>query len=80
METHEVFIPAGDAVDLEAEKDKIRKDLEYQQGFLNIVRKKLSNEKFVNGAPEQVVASERAKEADAVAKIEVLQAQLDALG
>ena len=80
VETHEFFIPAGDAVDLEAEKDKIRKDLEYQQGFLNIVRKKLSNEKFVNGAPEQVVASERAKEADAVAKIEVLQAQLDALG
>ena len=39
-----------------------------------------SNEKFVNGAPEQVVASERAKEADAVAKIEVLQAQLEALG
>ena len=80
VETHEFFIPAGDAVDLEAEKDKIRKDLEYQQGFLNIVRKKLSNEKFVNGAPEQVVASERAKEADALAKIEVLQAQLDALG
>ena len=80
VETHEFFIPAGDAVDLEAEKDKIRKDLEYQQGFLNIVRKKLSNEKFVNGAPEQVVASERTKEADAVAKIEVLQAQLDALG
>jgi valyl-tRNA synthetase len=80
VETHEFFIPAGEAVDLEAEKDKIRKDLEYQQGFLNIVRKKLSNEKFVNGAPEQVVASERAKEADAVAKIEVLQAQLDALG
>ena len=80
VETHEFFIPAGDAVDLEAEKDKIRKDLEYQQGFLNIVRKKLGNEKFVNGAPEQVVASERAKEADALAKIEVLQAQLDALG
>jgi len=47
---------------------------------LNIVRKKLGNEKFVNGAPEQVVASERAKEADAVAKIEVLKAQLASLG
>jgi len=80
VETHEFFIPAGDAVDIEAEKEKIRKDLEYQQGFLNIVRKKLSNEKFVNGAPEKVVASEREKEADAIAKIEVLQAQIDALG
>ena len=80
VETHEFFIPAGDAVDLGAEKEKIRKDLEYQQGFLNIVQKKLSNDKFVNGAPEKVVASERAKAADAEAKIEVLQAQLDALG
>jgi len=80
VETHEFFIPAGDAVDLDAEKEKIQKDLEYQEGFLNIVRKKLGNEKFVNGAPEQVVASERAKEADAVAKIEVLKAQLTSLG
>ena len=80
VETHEFFIPAGDAVDLDAEKEKIQKDLDYQQGFLNIVRKKLSNEKFVNGAPEQVVAAERAKEADAIAKIEVLQAQLASLG
>ncbi len=80
VETHEFFIPAGDAVDLDAEKEKIQKELEYQEGFLNIVRKKLGNEKFVNGAPEQVVASERAKEADAVAKIEVLKAQLASLG
>ena len=80
LETHEFFIPAGDAVDLDAEKEKIQKDLDYQEGFLNIVRKKLGNEKFVNGAPEQVVASERAKEADALAKIEVLKAQLSSLG
>ncbi|MDG1380550.1 MAG: valine--tRNA ligase, partial [Flavobacteriales bacterium] len=80
LETHEFFIPAGDAVDLDAEKEKIQKDLDYQAGFLNIIRKKLSNEKFVSGAPEQVVAAERAKEADAVAKIEVLKAQLLSLG
>ena len=80
VETHEFFIPAGDAVDLDAEKEKIQKDLDYQQGFLNIIRKKLSNERFVSGAPEQVVASERAKEADAIAKIDVLKAQLASLG
>ena len=80
VETHEFFIPAGDAVDIGAEKEKIQKDLDYQQGFLNIIRKKLSNERFVSGAPEQVVASERAKEADAMAKIEVLKAQLASLG
>ena len=80
VETHEFFIPAGDAVDIGAEKEKIQKDLDYQQGFLNIIRKKLSNERFVSGAPEQVVAAERAKEADAMAKIEVLKAQLASLG
>ena len=53
-------------------------DLDLKE-FLAIVRRKLSNEKFVNGAPEKVVAVERKKEADAVSKIESLKASIAAL-
>ena len=62
------------------ERAKVQKDLDYQQGFLRSVRGKLSNEKFVNGAPEQVVENERKKEADALAKIAVLEEKLADLG
>jgi valyl-tRNA synthetase len=77
--THELFVPAA-AVDNEAERTKIQEDIEYQEGFLNMVRKKLGNERFVQNAPEQVVAIERKKEADALAKLEVLKEQLARLG
>lgn len=79
IETHEFFVPAGDTVDLEAEREKIQKDLSYQEGFTVIIGKKLGNERFVAGAPAAVVDAERAKLADAEAKIEVLRAQLEAL-
>ncbi|MDE6877879.1 MAG: hypothetical protein K2P54_01935, partial [Odoribacter sp.] len=46
------------------------------QGFLKSVTAKLSNERFVNGAPEQVVANERKKQADAEAKIKAIETQL----
>ena len=49
------------------------------QGFLNSVQKKLSNERFITGAPEQVVLAEKKKEADALAKIETLKASLKSL-
>ena len=55
------------------------KDLAYYEGFLNSVMKKLSNERFVNSAPAQVVANERAKQADAEAKIAAIREQLAAL-
>ena len=74
------YIPFSGGFDVEAEKAKIQKDLDYQLGFLNSVRRKLSNEKFVNGAPEAVVANERNKEADAVAKIAILEEKLADLG
>ena len=64
------------AIDLEAEVSKLEEELEYTKGFLNSVRKKLSNERFVSNAPEQVVASEKKKEADALAKIETIEASL----
>ena len=57
----------------------IPKELSYTEGFLKSVKKKLSNERFVNNAPEQVVINERKKEADALAKIETLKASLASL-
>jgi len=76
VKSTEFFIPMGAAIDIEAELDKIKKELEYTQGFLNSVRKKLSNERFVQNAPSQVIDIERKKEADALAKIETLQQSL----
>ena len=55
---------------------KLKDELKYTEGFLESVQKKLSNERFVSSAPEHVVASEKKKETDAVAKIETLKASL----
>ena len=79
VKSNEYFIPAGDDVDIEAEKAKIQEELSYTEGFLKSVQKKLSNERFVNNAPEQVVANEKKKEADAISKIETLKASLASL-
>ncbi len=76
---HEFFIPAGEQVNWEEEITKMRQDLEYQKGFLLSVQKKLSNERFVNNAPAPVVESERKKQADAEAKIKVLEERLSSL-
>ena len=76
VKSNEYFIPANTAIDVGAERSKLEQELQYTEGFLKSVQKKLSNERFVSGAPEQVVASEKKKEADAVAKIETLKASL----
>ncbi|AVR44035.1 valine--tRNA ligase [Christiangramia fulva] len=76
VKSNEYFIPVTGAVDVEAEKQKLKEELDYTQGFLKAVEKKLSNERFVNNAPEKVVALEKAKKADAEAKIETLKASL----
>ena len=73
---YEFFVPAGEAVDADAEIERIEKDLEYHKGFLQKVEKKLSNERFVNNAPEKVVEAERKKMSDAQAKIEALEERL----
>jgi valyl-tRNA synthetase len=75
----EYYIPFSAKVDVVEERKKLQEELDYTKGFLDSVRKKLSNEKFVAGAPEQVVASERKKEADAVSRIEVLEQKLMSL-
>lgn len=75
-DTVEYFIPASGEVDAEEKIAKLQEELKYTQGFLRSVAGKLSNEKFVSGAPEQVVANERKKQADAEAKITAIEAQL----
>ncbi|MDC1226615.1 valine--tRNA ligase [Algibacter sp.] len=79
VKSNEYFIPMVGAIDVEAEIKKLTEELNYTQGFLKSVQKKLSNERFVAGAPEQVVASEKKKEADALAKMETLNASLASL-
>ena len=79
VKTTQYFIPMGDNVNVEEEIAKLEKDLAYYEGFLNSVMKKLSNERFVSSAPAQVVANERAKQADAEAKIAAIKEQLSAL-
>lgn len=76
---HEFFIPAGDQLDVEAEKERISKELKYLEGFLISVEKKLSNERFVNNAPDTVVANEQTKKADAENKIKALKESLSKL-
>lgn len=77
--SNEYFIPISGAIDTEAEMKKIHEELQYTKGFLLAVQKKLSNERFVNNAPEQVIAVERKKQADAEAKIETLEKSLESL-
>ncbi len=73
------FVPMGGTIDVEEELKKLQAELDYTKGFLNSVVKKLSNERFVSSAPEEVVAVERAKQADAEAKIKVLEEQIASL-
>ncbi len=79
VKSNEYFIPITGNIDLAAEIEKLTTELIYTQGFLKSVQNKLSNEKFVNGAPEKVLANERQKEADALAKIATLEQSLAGL-
>ncbi|MGY5353889.1 valine--tRNA ligase [Wenyingzhuangia sp. IMCC45467] len=79
LKSNEYFVPMAGAIDIEAEVAKLNEELKYTEGFLKSVQKKLSNERFVNNAPEQVIAGERKKEADALAKIETIKASLSSL-
>ncbi len=79
VKSNEYYVPMVGAVDVEAEIKKLTEELNYTEGFLKSVQKKLSNDRFVNNAPEQVVASEKKKEADALAKIDTLKASLASL-
>lgn len=79
VKSMEIYIPIGDKVDVEAELAKLKEELNYTEGFLKQVEKKLSNERFVNNAPEKVIAMERKKQADAEAKIATIKASIAGL-
>ena len=79
VKSNEYFVPMDGAIDIQAEILKIKEELKYTKGFLMSVQKKLSNERFVNNAPEQVIAIERKKHADAEAKIDTLEKSLASL-
>src|SRR5690554_211260 len=70
------YVPMEGLIDVEEELKKLTEELTYTKGFLVSVMKKLSNERFVNNAPEAVVAKEKAKQADAEAKIKVLEERI----
>ena len=75
----EYFIPYTAQVDVAAEKEKIESELTYARGFLKSVEAKLNNERFVNNAPPSVLEAERKKQSDTLAKIKMMEEQLNAL-
>jgi valyl-tRNA synthetase len=79
VNSNEYFIPVSGNIDIAAEIAKLTEELKYTQGFLRSVQGKLANEKFVAGAPPQVIDNERKKEADALSKIATLEQSLASL-
>ncbi|HKK67422.1 MAG TPA: valine--tRNA ligase [Bacteroidales bacterium] len=79
VNTNEYYVPLGDLIDPKEEIARLEKDLSYNKGFLKGVMKKLSNERFVNNAPEQVVNKEKQKKADAEENIRLIEEQLKTL-
>ena len=73
---NEYFLLADMVIDVASEVSKLKEELAYTKGFLKSVQKKLSNERFVSNAPQQVIAIEKKKEVDALAKIETLESSL----
>ncbi len=74
--TLECHVVLSGKVDTASAREELQREIEYQRGFLSSVDKKLSNERFVAGAPPEVVEVERKKKADAEAKIRSLEETL----
>ena len=80
VKSNEYFVPISlDNINVEEEVEKLNKELKRAEGFLFGIQKKLSNERFVNNAPEQVITLERKKESDTLAKIETNKSSLASL-
>jgi valyl-tRNA synthetase len=78
-QTEKCIVCMEEAVDVEASLAEKAKELEYQEGFVASVQAKLSNERFVSGAPAAVVEKERAKLADGQERIKILQEEMERL-
>ena len=79
VKSNEYFIPMEGSINVETEIAKLSDELTYTEGFLKSIQAKLNNERFMNNAPEKVVASEKQKEADALAKITTIKSSLSSL-
>ena len=79
IKSTEYFVPLAGSVDPAAEKERLTKDLIYNQGFLKSVQSKLANERFVANAKPEILENERQKEADTLAKIKSIEEQLTQL-
>jgi valyl-tRNA synthetase len=79
VEQDRFYISAGEIGNTVVQEEGLLKDLQHQQQFLEQVRKKLQNEKFVNNAKPEVIAMERKKEADALARIATIESALNEL-
>ncbi len=76
----QVYVPLAGMIDLEQERERLRKEIEQKENFLQGVQKKLRNAQFTSRAPAEVVDRERQKEADATAEVRRLRANLEDLG
>lgn len=76
VKTTEYFIPLGDKLNEKEEREKLKKELDYNRGFLSAVNKKLENERFVQNAPKDVVEKEKEKKTDAESKIKTLEERI----
>jgi len=79
IKSDEYFIPLGELVNIDEEIAKMKEELAYTKGFLKSVEKKLSNDSFVNNAPEKVVNIERKKKKEAEEKIVVIEERIASL-
>jgi valyl-tRNA synthetase len=79
VQSVEYFVPLGEKIDIEAERASLLKELEYTEGFLTSVMKKLGNDRFMANAKPEVIDIELKKRADAESKIELLKTRLQSL-
>jgi valyl-tRNA synthetase len=76
IKTTEFFVPISSKINIEDEIKKLKEELKYNEGFLTSIEKKLNNEAFIKNAPKEVIANEKKKHSDALAKIELIKNQI----